>query len=295
MAGGPGNTWFFADSLEPADVEAEGVKYLEAEEYSKAEFILKNAFDLYEELERYERQALEDRPSRYSVVNEGYSEWRADIYYNLGRLYSAIGSAQEALGWYLVSIENTAFWGPRHSGVEEELVHLCELTNQFSRAIRTCARAMENTRSFWVLDCLVRLCERSGEFTYAIEACERALREKGWGRVAVDFAKLCRQADRVSYGIEVLWNVLFNNQKPDAQVKPIDDPRHVYSTLMQLLAEKHRIDDVLMVAKEWAMRVPRAEYQSYDTSYYHIFAQKSGGCIPPGGIEPPEFCTNLNM
>jgi len=32
-----------------------------------------------------------------------------------------------------------------------------------------------------------------------------------------------------------------------------------------------------------------------DGTCYHIFAQKSGGCIPPGGIEPPEFCTNLNM
>lgn len=80
MAGGPGDTFFFPDSLTPADIEAKGVKYLEAEEYSKAEFVLKNAFDLYEELERYERQALEDQPSRYSVVNEGYSEWRAGIY-----------------------------------------------------------------------------------------------------------------------------------------------------------------------------------------------------------------------
>jgi hypothetical protein len=30
-------------------------------------------------------------------------------------------------------------------------------------------------------------------------------------------------------------------------------------------------------------------------TFYHIFAQKSGGCIPSGGIEPLEFCTNLNM
>jgi hypothetical protein len=116
---------------------------------------------------------------------------------------------------------------------------------------------------------LMQLCERSGEFTYAIDACERALKEKGWGRVAVDFAKLCKQADRVSYGIEVLWYVLFKSKKSGAQARLlIDDPRHVYSALMQLLAENHRIDDILMVAKEWAVRVPRAEYQSYDTSYY---------------------------
>ena len=269
IASGPGNSWFFANSLEPADVVAEGIKYLEAEEYSKAEFILKNALDLYEELERYERQALEDRPPRYSIANEGYRGWRADIYYNLGRLHSAMGSVQEALDWYLLSIKDDTSWLPRHSGVEDELVQLCELTNQFSRAIRVCARAMEDTRSFWVLKCLVQLCERSGEFTYAIDACERTLKEKGWGRVALDFAELCKQTDRVSYGIEVLWDVLFKNQKSDAQARSIvDDPRHVYYALMQLLAEKHRIDDVLMVAKEWAVRVPRAEYQSYDTSHY---------------------------
>ena len=30
-------------------------------------------------------------------------------------------------------------------------------------------------------------------------------------------------------------------------------------------------------------------------AYFLIFAQKSGGCILPGGIDPLEFCTNLNM
>jgi len=268
MAGGPGDTFFFPDSSTPADIEAKGVKYLEAEEYSKAEFVLKNAFDLYEELERYERQALEDRPSRYSVVNEGYSEWRADIYYNLGRLYSAIGSAQEALDCYLLSIENTAFWVPRHSGVEKELVRLCEATNQFSRAIKTCMRALEATRSFWVLEPLMKLCERSGGLAYTIDVCESILKKGGWGRVALDFAEFCRQADQVSHGIEVLWDVLFKNRESDGQGWAIDDPRPVYRALMQLLAEENLIDDVLMVATAWAVRVPRAEYQPYSTSHY---------------------------